>query len=509
MGRGMFMTLLCSALAVVPATPGAFGFAQGAGQGQDPTPSSSLLESPQAAGDLDPTFGNKGIKTTDFFGNYDAATSLALQADGKIVLAGIAYHGSTVNTSDFALARYNTDGSLDTGFGVGGKQSLDFVGSYDQANGVAIQSDSKIVAVGASGHSIPTSDFALARYNPDGTLDQGFGSSGMQTTDFFGNEDSAFGVVIQPDGKIVLAGYAHHGVDVTTSDFAMARYNSDGSLDQTFGSSGKVTTDFFGSDDVAYRIALQPDGKLVLAGLTFNPATKSDDFAVARYNPNGSLDSSFGAGGKQTTDFFGNADYATGVAIQADGKIVVAGYASHGSSTGDLALARYNLDGALDQSFGAGGLQTTNLLGNSDDNDTARAVGIQQDGGIVVAGNTQRGLTQVADFAVARYYAAPALPDFTIGFNSSTVSAQAGSKVALTVLVNRIGGFGGNVTITPPAASMGIKPKPPDPITTSSSSAVLKMKIGAGVAPGSYSRTFTATDDSGRTRTATVTIVVQ
>ena len=569
MGRGMFMTLLCSALAVVPATPGAFGFAQGAGQEQDPTPSSSLLESLQAAGDLDPTFGNKGIKTTDFFGNYDAATSLALQADGKIVLAGIAYHGSTVNTSDFALARYNTDGSLDTGFGVGGKQSLDFVGSYDQANGVAIQSDSKIVAVGASGHSIPTSDFALARYNPDGTLDQGFGSSGMQTTDFFGNEDSAFGVVIQPDGKIVLAGYAHHGVDVTTSDFAMARYNSDGSLDQTFGSSGKVTTDFFGSDDVAYRIALQPDGKLVLAGLTFNPATKSDDFAVARYNPNGSLDSSFGAGGKQTTDFFGgldyaagvaiqqdgkvvlaglaahgsdvstydfallrynqdgsldqafgaggrqttdffgNADYATGVAIQADGKIVVAGYASHGSSTGDLALARYNLDGALDQSFGAGGLQTTNLLGNSDDNDTARAVGIQQDGGIVVAGNTQRGLTQVADFAVARYYAAPALPDFTIGFNSSTVSAQAGSKVALTVLVNRIGGFGGNVTITPPAASMGIKPKPPDPITTSSSSAVLKMKIGAGVAPGSYSRTFTATDDSGRTRTATVTIVVQ
>ena len=526
-------------------------------------------EAPEAVGDLDPSFGNGGIATADFFGAYDAATALAMQPDGKIVLAGITYHGSTVSSADFALARYNADGSPDQGFGVAGKLTSDFFGNYDQANGVAIQPDGKIVVAGTAGHSFATSDFALARYNPDGTLDTTFGSGGKQTTDFFGFQDSAFSVVIQPDAKIVLGGYAHHGDDVSTSDFALARYNPDGSLDQSFGAGGKLTTDFSGSTDTAYRLAIQTDGALVLAGLTFDRSSNSDDFAVARYDPDGSLDQSFGAGGKQTTDFFGGFDYAaglaiqpdgkivlggvaahgttaaaydfalvrynqdgsldqtfgtggkqttdlfgdgdgaTGVAIQADGKIVLAGYASHGSSVADLALARYNPDGSLDQTFGTAGLRTTNLLGNTDDNDTARALAIQPDGKIVVAGNTQRGLTTVVDFAVARYIGAPAIPDFTIGFKSSSVSAQTGSKVAVTVLVNRIGGFSGNVTITPPAAGSGIKPKPPDPRMTSSGSVVFKLKIGGGVAPGSYSRTFTAVDDTGKTRTATLTIAVQ
>src|SRR5262249_44539014 len=225
-------------------------------------------------------------------------------------------------------------------------------------------------AAGTAGHTTSSStlDFALARYNPDGSLDPTFGSSGKQTTDFFGNQDSAFGLVIQPDGKIVLAGYAHHGDDTPTSDFGLARYNPDGSLDQSFGAGGKITTDFFGSNDVAYRIALQPDGKLVLAGLTFNPATSSNDFAMARYKPDGSLDHSFGAGGKQTTDFFGGFDYAAGLAIQPDGKIVLAGVAGHGNnvSTYDFALARYNQDGSLDHSFGDGGKQTTDFFGDLD-----------------------------------------------------------------------------------------------------------------------------------------------
>src|SRR5262249_1411043 len=250
---------------------------------------------------------------------------------------------------DFALARYNADGSLDPGFGAGGKLTSDFFGNYDQANGVVIQPDGKILAAGSTGHTASSSsfDFALARYNPDGSPDAAFGSSGKQTTDFFGNQDAAFGIVIQADGKIVLAGYAHHGDDVSTSDFALARYNPDGTLDQGFGSSGKLATDFFGSDDVAYRIALQPDGKLVVAVLAFNPGAKSDDFALARYNADGSLDQSFGSGGKQTTDFLGGFDYAAGLGIQQDGKIVLGGVAGHGSSsTYDFALARYNQDGS-------------------------------------------------------------------------------------------------------------------------------------------------------------------
>jgi uncharacterized delta-60 repeat protein len=564
MVRRLFIRRTCSVLALVLVATGSFGVSPAASAKQDPA-SAARHESPQAAGDLDPTFGNAGIKITDFFGNYDTATGLALQADGKIVAAGLALHGSALSSGDFALARYNPDGSLDPGFGAAGKLTSDFFGNLDQADGVAIESGGKIVVVGVAKHSdsSSTGDFALARYNPDGSLDPGFGAAGKHF-------DQANGVVIQPDGKIVAAGYAQHGDDNPTADFALARYKLDGNLDKSFGSGGKVTTDF-GGEDVAYAIAIQSDSKLVVAGLAFNGGTGSTefalarynpdgsldqafgaggkqttdffgkacsafsvalqpdgkivaagyatlgnsvstfDFALARYNPDGSLDQTFGAGGKQTTDFFGDADDAGSVAIQADGKIVVAGAASHGSSTGDLALARYNPDGTLDQTFGPSGLRTTNLQGHSDDNDRARAVAIQPDGNIVVAGETARPVTATVnvDFAIARYSASTGASDFTISFNPSSVSGQSGSKVSLTVLINRNGGFGGNVTVTPPAASMGIKPKPPDPIMTSSSSAVFKMKIGGGVSPGSYDRTFTAADDSGKTRTATVTIVVQ
>jgi len=572
MTRGLTVRRACSVLAMVLVGASGFGAAPAVGAKQD-DPSATRRESPEAAGDLDPTFGNGGIQTTDFFDNYDTATSLALQPDGKVVAAGLALHDSALSSGDFALARYNSDGSLDPSFGAAGKQTSDFFGNLDQANGVALESDGKIVVVGVTkrSDSFSTGDFALARYNPDGTLDPGFGAAGKQTSDFFGNFDQANGVVIQPDGKIVLAGYAQHGDDNPTADFALARYKLNGDLDQGFGSGGKVTTDFFGGEDVAYAIAIQSDGKLVVAGLAFNSGAGSTDFALARYNPDGSLDQAFGAGGKQTTDFFGKpsaafsvalqpdgnivaAGYATlgnsvssidfalarynpdgsldqtfgaggrqttdffgdydaagAVAIQADGKIVVAGAGSHGSSTGDLALARYDRDGALDQTFGAGGLRTTNLQGKSDDNDLARAVAIQADGNIVVAGETARPVTATVnvDFAIARYSAGTPVPDFTISFNPSSVSGQAGSKVSLSLLINRIAGFSGNVTVTPPAASMGIKPKPPDPITTAAGSAVFKFKIGGGVAPGSYNRTFTAADDGGKTRSATVTIVVQ
>src|SRR5262249_52523578 len=147
---------------------------------------------------------------------------------------------------------------------------------------------------------------------------------------------------------------------------------------------------------------------------------------------------------------------------------------------------------------------------NGDDNDLGRAVAIQSDGSIVVAGNTERGLTSsTADFALVRYSSGASAADFTIGFDAPSVSAQAGTKARVTVLINRKGGFSGNVTIPPPAANSGIKPKPPDPVTTTSGSASFKLKIGGGVSPGSYTRTFTAMDDLGRTRTATVTIVVQ
>ena len=238
-------------------------------------------------------------------------------------------------------------GALDATFGIGGKVTTDFAGDSDEARGVVLQPDGKIVAAGAANTEGSRDrgsggDFALARYNPNGALDATFGTGGKVTTDFNGDDDAAFGVVLQPDGKIVAAGAAK--TSYRGQDFALARYNPNGTLDATFGTGGKVTTDFNGDDDAAFGVVLQPDGKIVAAGAA-KTSYRGQDFALARYNPNGTLDATFGTGGKVTTDFNGD-DAAFGVVLQPDGKIVAAGAANtEGSrdrgSGGDFALARY------------------------------------------------------------------------------------------------------------------------------------------------------------------------
>ena len=178
-----------------------------------------------------------------------------------------------------------------------------------------------------------TADFTLVRYNTDGSLDTSFGGTGKVTTDF-GSDDSAASVAIQADGKIVAAGSSANTSDF---DFALARYDSDGSLDTSFGGTGKVMTDFMASYDFADSIAIEADGKIVAAGYTDPPIS---DFALARYNSDGSLDTSFGGTGKITTDFSRSEAQARSVAIQADGKIVAAGYSGHPSQH-DFTLVRY------------------------------------------------------------------------------------------------------------------------------------------------------------------------
>lgn len=343
-------------------------------------------------GSLDPTFGVGGKVTTDFFGIAADAYAAAIQPDGKIVVAGV----TTVNnSSDFALARYNADGSLDASFGSGGKVTTDFLGNFEQAYAVAVQPDGKIVAAGFS--VIETGrnwDFALARYNANGSLDTSFGSGGKVTTNFISgiNEnsyDQAFGIALQANGKIVAAGRSSGGMG---SSFALARYNSNGTLDTSFGSTGKVTTNLGGG---AYAVAIQVDGKIVAAGVA-----SDSDFALARYNTDGSLDASFGSGGKVTTDFFGGFDQAQAIAIQSDGKIIAAGVDVIGNSN-DFALARYNSDGSLDSSFGNGGKMTTDFFGS---NDAASGIALQPDGKIVVAGAAK---STVFHFALARYNGLP------------------------------------------------------------------------------------------------------
>jgi len=341
----------------------------------------------RADGTLDPTFSGDGKQTTDFAGD-GIAHGVALQGDGKIVVVGDANGGGTF---DFALARYNPDGSLDLSFSGDGRQLTDLSGGTDSAAAAVIQPDRKIVVAGRAGD-----DFGVARYNPDGSLDPSFGIGGLQRTHLGVtgyDSDYAAAVALQPDGKIVVAGTTDplppcdFSIDTCTDpppDFALVRYNTDGSLDGSFSGDGKQATDF-GSEEEAFGVALQPDGKIDAVG-----RSSSSEFALARYAPDGALDSSFSDDGKQTTAFR-NAGPAAAVAVQSDGKMLVAG------GQGDFALARYAIDGSLDPTLSADGKQTTDF-GGSDD---ASSVVLQSDGNIVVAGTTFRGAGE--DFALVRY----------------------------------------------------------------------------------------------------------
>ena len=339
-------------------------------------------------GSLDPTFSGDGRHTTDFAGDRAGAYAVAIQADGRIVVVGTAGASGPL-PGNFALARYNPNGSLDKSFSGDGKQTTDF-GGYDGATGVALQANGKIVAAGGGAGS-----FAIARYHPNGSLDTSFSNDGKRLTNFKG-VDQAHGVALQGDGKVVAAGYTADRPRAA-ADFALARYNRNGSLDPTFSGDGKQTTRFADGDDQAYGVAIQADGKIVAAGggsLYSYPS----NFALARYRSNGSLDPTFSGDGRRTTDFGGFVDVANGVAIQDDGKIVLAG--EDGSSFG-FGLARYRPNGSLDPSFSGDGKKTTTFA--SSEAAVANGVALQRDGKIVAAGWASSNSSE--SFALARYLA--------------------------------------------------------------------------------------------------------
>lgn len=323
-------------------------------------------------GTLDPSFGDAGTVTTRFRRWGGVANAIAVQADGKIVAAG----GSFGIFPKFALARYLPDGTLDASFGGDGRVRTFFTVDGAMGSAVAIQADGKILvagaaeAVGANGMS----GFALARYNPDGSLDATFGADGTVTTDFPGGHASA--IAIQANGKIVAAGEAGNRP-------ALARYNPDGSLDATFDGDGMVTTEvvccpvFVGAN----AVAIQPDGRIVTAGEHFEcfgggGFSCESFFILARYEADGALDSTFGTGGLT----FGVFGIANALALQADGKIVAAGTLGSGKK---FALARYNADGTLDMSFGGDGRRFIDFTNNAD---FGQGVAIDADGRIVMVG---------------------------------------------------------------------------------------------------------------------------
>ncbi|HEY8186635.1 MAG TPA: hypothetical protein VIF64_11225 [Pyrinomonadaceae bacterium] len=334
-------------------------------------------------GDPDPLspFLRLGYVRTKFTSLTDLSWTSLLQPDGKIVVAGQAYNSSGVIA--WAVARYNSDGILDASFGSGGKQILNISSASSSVQGMAIQSDGKLVLVGDP-------DFSIMRLNQDGSPDVSFGSGGKVTANPGSQGRSAgraYAVAIQRipaatgEERIVVGGWGNSSV------FALMRFRPNGAVDSTFGSSGRANTSFFGFGDQIRALAIDQANRIVAAGLTNTASSNCGlyvaDFAVARFTQNGTIDNSFSSDGRVSTDVYGGYERADGLLLQPDGKIVITG--STNSSVEDFALVRYNDNGTPDSSFGilGTGVVTTDISPED------WGYGIAQqpwDGKIVVAG---------------------------------------------------------------------------------------------------------------------------
>ena len=318
-----------------------------------------------ADGTPDMTFGSNGL-AAPFAGQAGRVRAMVIQPDGRIVVAG---------SAGFSVARLMADGSLDASFGSGGQVQTLIRG---QAYAMALQTDGRIVL---AGYAEPVqgagSVLALARYDSDGSLDVSFGAGGVVLGDSPG---IASAVAVQPDGRIVVVGGA----------FLVTRFNADGTLDAGFGSGGQVVVPFgeVGFDSLANAILVQPDGRIVVAGGT---TLSRYDFAIARLDPDGNLDQGFGHDGMVTTDFNGGFDQIRALVLQPDGRIVAAGYggpAHRLPNDNHFALARYEPNGALDRSFGQSG-RAMAVIDDPIYSDFARALALQPDGRLVAAGNVR------------------------------------------------------------------------------------------------------------------------
>lgn len=348
-----------------------------------------------ADGSLDATFGNDGIVTTAV-GDQAIANAVALQADGKIVVAG---SGGTSNQTSFVVARYNSNGSLDDSFGNGGIV-ITSVSSFARLHAVAIQADGKIVAAGDAiiiRFGFFTNIFTVARYNTDGSLDTTLDGDGVSqaAAELSLPANVPWSLALQEDQKIVLAGTCSSSF----SEFCVARYNTDGSLDTTFDGDGLVVTGFDSSAGASARaVVVQPDGKILAAGSRFGDG--SIDAVLARYNADGSLDTIFDGDGKVITPGF--LFSVNALALQADGRIITVGQSIDTFSFLRLTVARYTSTGALDNTFGGGTIVTPAFaFAHSRGN----AVAVQTDGRIVAGGLTNfgsQGGSRIGDFGLLR-----------------------------------------------------------------------------------------------------------
>jgi uncharacterized delta-60 repeat protein len=365
-----------------------------------------LLVRYTAAGALDNTFGNGGVVFVRSEPNNAAVGyGMVLQPDGKIVMAGWNWPN---NDLDFCLMRFNSDGSLDNSFGTGGKVTTAIGPGDDEARNLVIQPDGKIVVTGFSFNASGNADYVVARYTAAGALDNTFGTGGIVRTDI-NSYDIPEGIAIDnTTGAITIAGTSNADYDelgkhhTGVGDFTVVRYTSAGVLDGTFGTGGIATIDInSGASDAAHSLAVQPDGKLIVAGTTQRDA--NHDVAVIRLTTAGALDGTFGTGGKAIANYNGtnSDDDCHSVALQSDGKIVIGGSVdafpnTTGRNPYGFMLMRFTAAGALDPSFDGDGKAAANL--SFTDNDNGLVVALNGST-IYLAGNSGG----PSDFAIAAF----------------------------------------------------------------------------------------------------------
>ncbi len=336
-------------------------------------------------GELDPGFGDGGWVATDL-GSFPFAHAVALQPDGKIVMAG---EGDCHLAGCFVLVRYNEDGSLDTSFGEGGVVRTMFGQFGSLALDVAIRSDGKIVAAGLRFRGADAQDderFAVARYLPDGQLDRSFSGDGRVSLDLGYGDDIARAVAVLPRGKILVAGQGTKNRGLTEDDFAVVRLRRDGTPDPTFSGDGVSLINFGASRfDIPYSLDVQQDGRILVAGSSVDERDADPRVAIARLDPDGSLDGGFGNGGLLRFRAGPYGGYAAAVLQHPDGRILVAGrrFVDGQHDASDWVVLRHRAGGSLDPSFGEGGMIVTDFGTGAE---RAGAMAVQTDGRIVVGG---------------------------------------------------------------------------------------------------------------------------
>ena len=308
-------------------------------------------------GVLDQTFGINGKVLTSISPVSFEATSVAIQSDGKLVVLG---HTNKLTIGVFAVVRYQVNGSLDSSFANNGKFTYNLFTNNDRSQSIAVQPDGKILIGGHAETNTSTgeSDFILLRLTASGSLDSSFGTNGLVITDISGNsEDELFKIILTPTGQIFAGGYTQNG-STSQNGFAIVKYTTNGSIDTTYGINGIATSYSMGAE-TGGSMVMQADGKIIAASSLDN-ATNYGGFGAMRFTTSGSVDPSFGSNGLALYNIETGPDFVYNINLQVDGKILLAGEA-YTNGIYQMAIIRLNPLGLLDSSFGNGGKLTTQI----------------------------------------------------------------------------------------------------------------------------------------------------